>query len=120
VPSIPIAIWFSVLYYYFSYDIEIGRNWRLAMVVVGVIFVINSLDSLIRLYTDNLEFTVQRLGVVAYIFGNWLALSVLVLLYQFTPLKIEWIGLVVVGIYAAIYYLVFTRRHHLSADETAA
>ena len=119
VPSIPIAIWFSVLYYYFSYDIEIGRYWRLAMVVVGVIFVINSLDSLIRLYTDNLEFTVQRLGIPAYVAGNWLALGVLVLLYQFTPLKIEWIGLVVVGIYAAIYYLVFTRRHHLSADETA-
>jgi len=120
VPSIPIAIWFSVLYYYFSYDIEIGHYWRLAMVVVGIIFVINSLDSLIRLYTDNLEFTVKRLGVVPYVAGNWLALSVLVLLYQFTPLKIEWIGLVVVGIYGAVYYLVFTRRHHLSAGETAA
>ena len=84
------------------------------MVVVGVIFVINSLDSLIRLYTDNLEFTVQRLGRLPYLLGNWLALFALVLLYQFTPLKIEWIGLVVIGIYSAIYYLVFTRRHQLS------
>jgi len=120
VPSIPIAIWFSVLYYYFTYDIEISTYWRLAMVVVGVIFVINSLDSLIRLYTDNLEFTVARLGAVPYVLGNWLALCTLVLLYQFTPLKIEWIGLVVVGIYAAVYYLVFTRRHHLAGESTAA
>jgi len=44
----------------------------------------------------------------------WAALSVLVLLYMFTPLKIEWIGLVVVGIYAAVYGLVFQRRRQLS------
>jgi hypothetical protein len=39
----------------------------------------------------------------------------LVLLYQFTPLKIEWVGLVVIGIYAAVYALVFRRRADLSA-----
>ena len=48
-----------------------------------------------------------------YIIGNWAALSTLVLLYQFTPLRIEWIGLVVVGIYAAVYALVFQRRNEL-------
>ena len=113
VPSIPIAIWFSVLYYYFSNALEIGPYWRLAMVVVGVIFVINSLDSLIRLYTQNLKVTPDRFGKLQYVFGNWLALSGLVILYKFTPLKIEWIGLVVVGIYAAIYVLVFQRRQQL-------
>ena len=114
VPSIPIAIWFSVLYYYFSTGIEVGGILQLAMVIVGVIFVINSLDALIRLYTDNLKFTVERLGRLPYIAGNWLAICALVLLYQFTPLKIEWIGLVVVALYAAVYYLVFTRRQQLS------
>ena len=39
VPSVPIAIWFSVLYYYFSNALEIGTAWRLAMVVVGAIYV---------------------------------------------------------------------------------
>ena len=39
VPSMPIAIWFSVLYYYFSNALEIGTGWRLAMVVVGAIYV---------------------------------------------------------------------------------
>lgn len=65
VPSIPIAIWFSVLYYYFNTGMEVGSTLQLAMVVVGIIFVINSLDSLIRLYTDNLKFTVARLGRLA-------------------------------------------------------
>ena len=113
VPSIPIAIWFSVLYYYFVGDLVITQGWRTAMVVVGVIFVINSLDSLIRLYTQNLQTTPERFGKLQYILGNWLAMLTLVLLYQFTPLKIEWIGLVVVGIYAAVYMLVFQRRQQL-------
>lgn len=114
VPSIPIAIWFSVLYYYFENGLEIGPGWRLAMVVVGVIFVINSLDSLVRLYTQNLAITPERLGKVVYVAGNWAALAALVALYQFTPLKIEWIGLVVVAIYTAIYFLVFWNRHRLA------
>jgi len=114
VPSVPIAIWFSVLYYYFSSGIEVGDTLQLAMVVVGVLFVINSLDSLIRLYTDNLNLSVERFGRLRYVAGNWLAMGSLVLLYQFTPLKIEWIGLVVVALYATVYYYMFTRRHELS------
>ena len=113
VPSIPIAIWFSVLYFHFLNGIEIVGFWRWAMIVVGVIFVINSLDSLIRLYTYNLNLTIKRFGTAPYVAGNWLALFSLVLLYQFTPLEIEWVGLVVIGIYAAIYALVFQRRHLL-------
>jgi choline-glycine betaine transporter len=115
VPSVPIAIWFSVLYYHFLNEVEITGFWRLAMIVVGVTFVINSLDSLIRLYTQNLDLTVDRFGTVPYVAGNWLALCSLVLLYQFTPLKIEWVGLVVIGLYAAVYVLVFRRRRELTA-----
>jgi hypothetical protein len=87
------------------------------MVIVGVIFVINSLDSLIRLYTQNLQVTTERFGKLHYVIGNWAALSVLVMLYNFTPLKIEWIGLIVVGIYLAVYILVFLRRQQLSGVE---
>lgn len=116
VPSIPIAIWFSVLYYYFSNGLAITAGWRIGMVVVGVIFVVNSLDSLIRLYTTNLQVTTERFGKLRYIIGNWLALAGLVLLYQFTPLRIEWIGLVVVGIYATVYFLIFTQRSKLQTE----
>lgn len=117
IPSIPIAIWFSVLYYYFISGNDVSAGWRLAMVVVGVIFVINSLDSLIRLYTENIGYTVKRLGTAPYIAINWFVLTVLVLLYKFTPLKIEWIGLVVTGLYAAIYVLTFQRRKELRASD---
>jgi choline-glycine betaine transporter len=114
VPSIPIAVWFSVLYFYFSQGVEIGSGWRIAMVVVGIIFVINSLDSLIRLYTQNLQITPEKMGKARYVAANWGTLVVLVLLYQFTPLKIEWIGLVVVALYVAIYVMVYQRRALLS------
>ena len=113
VPSVPIAIWFSVLYWHFDNDVAIDGLQRVAMIVVGVIFVVNSLDSLIRLYTRNLNLTVDRLGVTTYIAGNWIALFSLVLLYQFTPLEIEWVGLVVIGIYATVYYMAFRRRQEL-------
>jgi glycine betaine transporter len=113
IPSIAIGLWFSTLYYYFSNEIPVTAILRGAMVTLGLIFVINSLDSLIRLYTDNLGFDIHRLGRQKYLVGNWLLISTLVLLYQFTPLKIEWVGLVVIALYAAIYILLFQRRKAL-------
>ncbi|UTW11068.1 BCCT family transporter [Marinobacterium rhizophilum] len=105
IPSIPIAIWFSVLYFYFEQALVMSGMLKMSMLVVGVIFVVNSLDSLIRLYTTNLDVTVERFGFYPYIVGNWLLMYGLVLLFQFTPLKIEWIGLVVIGLYAAVCLL---------------
>ncbi len=61
-PSIPIALWFSVLHLYYSNAIEISATLNLVMIAVGILFVVNSLDSLTRLYTQNLQITVQRLG----------------------------------------------------------
>ena len=110
IPSVAIALWFSTLYYYFSNDIPVTGLLRWAMVILGVIFVINSLDSLIRLYTDNLGFDIKKLGLAQYVGGNFLLLGCLVLLYQLTPLKIEWVGLVVIGLYIAIYILLFNNR----------
>jgi len=116
IPSVAIGLWFSVLYYYFSNEIAVAGILRTAMVTLGVIFVINSLDSLIRLYTDNLSMTVNRLGRHQYIMGNWLLLSGLVLLYQLTPLKIEWVGLLVIGLYMVIYILLYRQRSLLGED----
>jgi choline-glycine betaine transporter len=113
IPSIAIGLWFSVLYYYFSNEIAVAGILRTAMVALGTIFVINSLDSLIRLYTDNLSMTVNQLGRRMYILGNWLLMGILVLLYQLTPLKIEWVGLLVIGLYGVIYTLLLRRRELL-------
>jgi len=109
-PSIPIALWFSLLFFIYSGDTALSALPRLGMVIVGVIFVVNSLDSLIRLYAENLNLTVARLTGPGYIAAHWVLIYGLILLYQFTPLKIEWIGLVVIAIYCAIYALTFQRR----------
>mgnify|MGYP003140511367 CR=1 FL=1 len=57
VPSIAIGVWFTVLYHYHAEGLQIAAFTNLAMISVGVLMVVNSLDSLIRLYTDNLNLT---------------------------------------------------------------
>ena len=118
VPSIPIALWFSVLYWFFSNEISIAGLMSWAMMGIGILFVVNSLDSLTRLYTQNTGLTVEALGTGRYIATNWAILFALVLAFQFTPFKIEWVGLTVVGVYAAIYLLVFMRREGLRSLST--
>jgi heme O synthase-like polyprenyltransferase len=63
-----------------------------------------------------MDMTVARLGTAKYIAGNWLIMVALVLLYQFTPLQIEWLGLIVIAIYAVVYWLVAQRRRLLVAS----
>jgi len=98
-PSIPIAIWFSVIYQYHAAGIPTEGIKNIAMVFVGVVFVINSLDSLIRLYTDNLNMTVKRLGKFNYIALNVVALSLLTLLFKLNFLEIQWVGALVIGLF---------------------
>ncbi len=109
IPSIPLAAWFSVLYFYYRQGAPVHPVLAVAMVVVGIVFSVNSLDSLIRLYSDNLGLTARRLGEGPYVAVHWVLMYALVLAFQFTPLKIEWIGLVVIGIYAAVYVLLLRR-----------
>lgn len=113
IPSIPIALWFSVLFGIFEQGIQITAVINYLMIFVGVIFVINSLDSLIRLYTENLELTVGRLGKFRYISIHWILLFSLILLYRYTPLEIEWIGLVVICLYAVIVRYIFIHQKKL-------
>jgi choline-glycine betaine transporter len=105
IPSIPLAAWFSVLYFYYRTGTAVTPVLKVAMVVAGILFVINSLDSLIRLYSENMGLTARRLGTPWYVATHWSLMYALVLAFQFTPLEIEWIGLVVIGLYAAIYVL---------------
>jgi choline-glycine betaine transporter len=116
IPSIPLAVWFSVLYYYFANAIEITLFWKLAMVTVGVIFVINSVDSLVRLYTDNMGISVEKLGRPRFILLNVGVLATLVLLFKFTPFEIQWVGLIVIALYAAaIVTMALRHRSALAA-----
>jgi hypothetical protein len=71
--------------------------------------VINSLDSLIRLYTDNLNLTVKRFGKGPYFAGNLVAMIGLTLLFQLEFLRIQWVGALVIGIYFACILYIITR-----------
>jgi choline-glycine betaine transporter len=117
-PSIPIAIWFTVLYYFSANGLEVTGFYNIAMAIVGITFVINSLDSLIRLYTDNLNLSVARLGRVKYFLGNLVALSLLTLLFKLDFLQIQWVGAVVIGLFFACFgYILLTKYKEVSQIE---
>lgn len=113
IPSIPIAVWLAVLFGLFKSGAPVTTGLNLLMMSVGVLFVVNSLDSLTRLYAQNLNWTVERLGFVTYIVAHMALLLGLVGLYQFTPLKIEWIGAIVIALYTVVYLLILRHRNQL-------
>jgi glycine betaine transporter len=115
-PSIPIAIWFSVLYYYSANAISTVGLYNLAMVIVGVTFVINSLDSLVRLYTDNLNLTVQRFGKARYIIGNITLISGLTLLFKLDFLQIQWVGALAIALILGCFAYILKNHYRTVAD----
>ncbi|MDB4837226.1 BCCT family transporter [Marinomonas sp.] len=115
-PSIPLAIWFSVLYFYHSNGLDSSGFIAIAMVVVGITFVINSLDSLIRLYTDNLNLTVSRLGRLPYILGNIAMLCLLTLLFKMNFLQIQWVGALVIGLYFGCFAYILLKKRKAVAE----
>jgi len=109
-PSIPLALWFSVLYYYYTAEIVTTGLMNWGMVIVGIVFVINSFDSLIRLYTDNMGKSAKKLGTLPYIAGNVVLLFALTLLFQSQWLQIQWVGTIVIGIYVACVLFIFLKH----------
>jgi choline-glycine betaine transporter len=110
-PSIPLAIWFTVLYYYQSNGIDSSGIISIAMVVVGITFVVNSLDSLIRLYTDNLGLSATKLGRFKYILGNLITLCVLTMLFKLNFLEIQWIGALVIVLYFSCFAYILLKKY---------
>ncbi|MEJ5081456.1 BCCT family transporter [Ochrobactrum sp. MYb379] len=109
-PTIPIAIWFTTLYFFYESEFRIPGWLQIFMIFVGLVFVVNSLDSLIRLYCLNLSWTKTKLGPARYYIWNFGLQISLVVAYQFTPFSIEWVGLIVIGLYALIYISVILNR----------
>lgn len=111
IPSVAIGVWFTVLYQYHAEGFEVAALTNIAMITVGVLMVINSLDSLIRLYTDNLNLTAKRLGRVNYVIFNFVAMVGLTMLFQLEFLQIQWVGALVIALYfgCAAYILAMRR-----------
>lgn len=109
-PSIAIATWFSVLYYFHLNNLSTAGFFNWAMVIVGISMVINSLDSLVRLYTDNLNLSVSRLGRARYFAGNLVVLSGLTLLFQLDFLEIQWVGALVIGLFFTCFGYILVKK----------
>ena len=90
------------------------------MVGVGVVFVLNSLDSLIRLYSDNLNLTVSRLGKPRYFALHAFLMTSLTVFFSLEFIRIQWVGALVIGIgvCCVIYALAFKdKRARLPAAD---
>lgn len=120
VPSIAIGVWVTVLFSLHEQSHALSNLVNLAMISVGVLMVVNSLDSLIRLYTDNLGTTVRRVGYPLYFVANFFSLAGLTLLFRLDFLKIEWVGALVIALYfACLAYMLLRTRAQVAAIEAA-
>ena len=111
-PSVSIALWFTVLYVYYDNQVSTLGWVNIAMVSVGIIFVINSLDSLIRVYSDNLNLSAKKLGRSRYFILHALLLITLTVLFSLEFIRIQWIGALVVaiGLSCVLYMVIYKRK----------
>ncbi|WP_303289848.1 hypothetical protein [Marinobacter sp. SS5-14b] len=120
VPSVAIAVWFSVLFHYHAEGLKIAAFTNLAMISVGVLMVVNSLDSLIRLYTDNLNLTARRLGRINYVALNLVVMVGLTMLFQLDFLRIQWVGALVIALYFVCFaYILANKRAEVAAIKSS-
>ena len=111
-PSLSIAVWFCVLYVYHQNQIATQGVVNFMMMSVGLAFVVNSLDSLTRLYADNLNLTASKMGQSKYLIFHFTLLAVLCALFSLDFLQIQWVGALVIGLVfvCAGYIVIFKRR----------
>ncbi|MCJ8317712.1 BCCT family transporter [Idiomarina sp.] len=119
-PSLSLGLWFSVLYLFHTKGVDTSGWINRVMVGVGVVFVLNSLDSLIRLYSDNLNLTVSRLGKPRYFALHAFLMTSLTVFFSLEFIRIQWVGALVIGIgvCCVIYALAFKdKRAQLPAAD---
>ena len=119
-PVIPLGAWFCVLFIYHQHSLVIPGWLNWFMIFVGVVFVVNSLDSLIRLYSANLGWSRDIVGSRVYYPLHFTLQFLLVIAFFFTPFEIQWVGLAVVAIYAITYAVMLTRAAQFPAAREQA
>jgi len=120
-PSLSIGLWFSVLYLFHLKGLQTSGFINLAMVFRRHCFVINSLDSLIRLYSDNLDLTVARFGKRKYITLHAFLMMMLTVLFSLQFIKIQWVGALVIGISLCCFiYILLGKQPHPLPKNTGA
>ncbi|WP_404399328.1 BCCT family transporter [Idiomarina seosinensis] len=116
-PSLSLGLWFAVLYLFHIKGVDTAGWINRIMVAVGVVFVLNSLDSLIRLYSDNLNLTVVRLGKPRYFALHSSLMIGLTVLFSLEFIRIQWVGALVIGIGLCCFiYLLAAQKRRLLPD----
>jgi hypothetical protein len=72
VPTIPLSLWFGVLYVFYTSGHTISLMYLILMSVVGILFVINSFDSILRVSANLIEsslstFSYKKALLLAYV-----------------------------------------------------
>lgn len=113
-PSLSIGSWFVVLHVCYQNNIATQGWVNILMVTVGIVFVLNSLDSLIRLYSDNLALTPSSLRKNKYIALHCILLTGLTLLFSLDFLRIQWVGALVIALALGCFgYIFLFKRNQL-------
>lgn len=118
-PSLSIGLWFSVLYLFHLKGLETTGLINIAMVLVGIVFVINSLDSLIRLYSDNLQLTVARFGKQKYMMLHACLMITLTVLFSLQFIRIQWVGALVIAVSLCCFVYIIVNRNKLTLPKAA-
>lgn len=119
-PSLSIGLWFSILYLFHLKGLQTTGLINIAMVLVGIVFVINSLDSLIRLYSDNLQLTVARFGKRKYITVHVLLMMTLTVLFSLQFIRIQWVGALVIGLSLCCFGYILANNRKLAIPKAAS
>ena len=110
-PSIPIAVWFILLYDLFLLNSMLDEWILIAFIAMGALFVVNSMDSLIRLYSINLGLSKEKLGTKVYHLVHIALLFAITLLFDVQVLNIELVGAVVLSLWLVAFYSYYNKTN---------
>lgn len=81
-PLLPSFIWFSILFELFESNYVLGSGSKIAMLILGCAFVINSIDFMVANYSQTFNLTLDKQGPVKFVAVNTGILLILTYLFQ--------------------------------------
>lgn len=96
VPLIPSFIWFSVLYFIDIKQLVLSDRVNLVFLLLGVAFVVNSLDFMVAQYSTVFKLNRQCLGRRKFMVYNALLLLALTWLFQYQILLVQYTAALVI------------------------
>ncbi len=100
-PLLPTFIWFSLLFHWYQTDMPLNISFNVLMIIVAMLFVINSLDFMTAHYSQTLRLNVQRfsvnlMGKFLFVGINSLVLLVMTYLFHTKLLMVNYIAVLVI------------------------